>query len=107
MSREVLRDVNGETTGFFNPETSQEYDEGSVWNGSNHISLATGSQWDHEKLYKTKKGSWVLWHFSSWQGVLDRYEEIDEANALVWLLKNGHIEEAEAISPEFIEAHEV
>lgn len=39
------------------------------WNGSNHISQATGSQWEHESLLRTAGGWWVLHRWSQWQGV--------------------------------------
>lgn len=42
---------------WFNPDAAKEYEEATWWNGNNHVSKATGSQWDHEKLYLTPKGT--------------------------------------------------
>ena len=36
------------------------WEEGTRWNGNNHISLATGSQWDHQKLYRSRRGRYWL-----------------------------------------------
>ena len=77
-------------SGWFDTEKAQKFSEDSVWNGSNHISIATGSQWDHEELYRTKIRRWVLHFWSQWQGSLDRWEEIDHASAVTWMMKNDH-----------------
>ena len=50
-----------------------------MWDGRKRISRATGSQWDHETLDHTKHGHWFRHWWSQWQGTLDRWEEIDEA----------------------------
>ena len=75
---------------WFDTEKAQKFTEDSEWNGNNHISRATGSQWDHETLYQTKSGRWVLHSWSQWQGSLDRWEEIDHASAVTWMMKNNY-----------------
>jgi len=64
------------------------WDEDRVWNGSNHISRATGSQWDHEALYRSRKGRYYIEHTSQWQGKLDYATWIDHRSAAEWLLAN-------------------
>jgi hypothetical protein len=54
--------------------------------------VATGSQWHHEYLYYTKSGRWVLNCFSNYQGTLETYEQIDEADAVAWLIRNEHFD---------------
>ena len=88
--RENVFDECGELVGWFDRAKAEEFDEGARWDGSNHISLATGSQWDHEILYRTAGGRWVLHRWSQWQGRPERYRFITDAEAQTWLLKNEH-----------------
>ena len=47
--------------GWFDRDAAKgRYDEDTRWDGSNHVSVATGSQWDHEMLYRTPQDRWVL-----------------------------------------------
>jgi len=66
------------------------WDEDLEWNGNNHISKATGSQWEHETLYKSSKGRYYVVHSSQWQGSTDHAEEISQIDAVTWILQNGH-----------------
>lgn len=34
---------------------SDSWAEASYWDGNNHISKATGSQWTHQQLYRSRK----------------------------------------------------
>lgn len=81
-TRIVLTDGTGR---WFKEESAIQFRESSTWNGSNNISDATGSQWDHEFVYFTKSGLWVKWSCSQYDSVPSTYEEIDEADAIVWL----------------------
>ena len=74
--------------GWFNPETAREYKEDTRWDGRNHISKNTGSQWDHEALYRTTKGAWVLHSWSQWAGSGESWERIDDDRAVEWLITN-------------------
>jgi hypothetical protein len=85
---------------WFDLDAAQSWEEGSRWNGNNHISLATGSQWDHQTLYRTAKLRWVLHDSSQWQGSGETYEEVDEATAAQWLVTNGHDTDAGRLFPE-------
>ena len=66
------------------------WDEATDWDGSNHISRATGSQWLHARLYRSRKGRFYVEHTSQWQGSRDGVTLLDDAAAVRWLLLNGH-----------------
>lgn len=76
---------------WFDPEKAIEFSESTCWNGNNHISVNTGSQWIHETLYHTKSGVWVLYHSSQWQGSLPSWEIIGLDTAATWLIVNEEI----------------
>ena len=46
--------------GHFSPEKAERFAEDTDWDGSNEISVNTGSQWDHQCLYRTSADKWVL-----------------------------------------------
>lgn len=78
--------------------------EDTRWDGSNHISVATGSQWEHQTLYRSRRGRYWLEHTSQWQGSAPYAEWISKRAAAAWLLANDHeipddlAAEAEAIT---------
>ena len=83
--------VGYDLVGWFDDETKGciRFREGTRFDGSNHISIATGSQWDHEALYLTGRNRrWVLNSWSKRQGGDDVYSLITEADAFRWLLVN-------------------
>lgn len=73
---------------WFDRDKAVRIDEGTWWDGNNHISRVTGSQWAHESLFYTRKGCWVLCESSQWGGVKTEYSVIPDERALVWLLDN-------------------
>jgi len=83
-----------DTIAWFDLSKSETWEEDTYWNGNNHISKATGTQWDHEQLYKSRKGSWIINRWSQWQGSTERWTQIGESEAHEWLLRNG---EADAV----------
>jgi hypothetical protein len=87
MQRQALTDGSGR---WFDLDSAECFDEHTWWNGNNHISKATGSQWDHEKLYRTAGGRWILNQWSQWQGSSETWEEINDAEAAAWLVTNNH-----------------
>ncbi len=62
------------------------WEESTDWDGNNHISRATGSQWNHQTLYKSAKGRYYLVHSSQWQGSVDHAEWATPQEAARWLL---------------------
>ena len=88
MKRQVLD--NGK---WFDVDAATRFEEDTWWNGNNHISKATGTQWDHEALYRTASGTWILHWWSQWQGSEDRWTELTAEQASAWLIKNEHFED--------------
>ena len=82
MTRIALTDDTGR---WFDDDKATGFDENTRWDGSNHISRATDSQWDHEALYYTATGNWILHTWSQYQGTLETYETIDRDTAIQWL----------------------
>lgn len=80
--------------GWFDLESAEVWDEGTRWDGSNNISLATGSQWDHERLYRTAGKRWVLNAWSQWEGRKETWRFIDHDAAQAWLIENEYSAEA-------------
>ena len=78
-----------ELAGWFELDRADAIHEDTWWDGSNHISIPTGSQSEHQVLYRTAMGRWVLHCYSQWQGVPDTYEFISEQRARDWLLGNS------------------
>ncbi len=72
-------------------EKAQKWWDGKTeWDGNNHISKATGSQWNHQTLYKSRKGRYYVEHSSQWQGSRTRVEWVSNEEAARWLLHNEH-----------------
>ncbi len=67
----------------------QSWEEDTRWDGNNHISVATGSQWEHETLYKSRKGRYWIEHTSNWQGRMPHAEWVSNHEAARWLLHNN------------------
>lgn len=98
MARVNIFNEDQELIGWFDDEKAESFKEASWWNGSNHISVATGSQYEHEILYRTVGGRWVLNCWSQWQGVPESYRFMTDQEAQTWLLAN---EEDEAVEKYF------
>ena len=95
MERKALTDYSGK---WFDVSKAEIFEEDSQWNGNNHISCATGSQWNHEKLYRTASGKWVLNWWSQMQGSMESWTEVSDEEAAAWLVRNG--EESDIVSDE-------
>ena len=74
---------------WFDADKAECIKEDTFWDGNNHISKATGSQWEHESLYRTAGGQWVLHHWSNYQGQMASYRLISNDKAAEWLAKQG------------------
>lgn len=75
---------------YFDKDHATEYDEDTNWDGHNYVSVATGSDFNHQILYRTANGRWVLHSWSQREGSMDKYEAIPDADAFGWLVCNGH-----------------
>jgi hypothetical protein len=84
---------------------TKSWDEATTWNGNNHISVATGSQWNHQRLHRSRRGRYWLESWSQWQGTTAHAEWLDERAAARWLLANEHEvpEELAAVADEVLD----
>ena len=90
---------------WFDVDKATVFMEATRWNGNNRISVNTNSQWAHEALYRTAKGSFVLNSYSDYQGSQETWEVIDDQSAVDWLIRNAkeipkdlqHLEETNEI----------
>jgi len=69
---------------------TESWPEDTVFDGHNHISKATASQWYHQELYRSRKGRYWIECTSNWQGEQARAEWLSPEAATRWLLLNGH-----------------
>ena len=86
MSRVALTDDSGT---WFETNSAVLFKEDTRWDGRNQISVPTGSQWEHEWLYYTKSGKWVMHTWSNYQGRGESYEQVSEEKAVEWLIQNA------------------
>lgn len=82
MKRQALNDG-----GWFDVDAATMYEETQHHDGRNMVSNATGDQWEHEALYCTGKGTWILNHWSQWQGSRETWERITPEEAAAWFVK--------------------
>ena len=87
---------------WFNPDQAERFDESTFWDGDNNVSFATGSEWDHETLYRTADDQWVKHFTSQYEGRGESWAILDPEEAYTWLLQNGH----EEAVPEYFLAQE-
>lgn len=71
-------------------KASKEWDEATYFDGRNSISRATGDQWVHQTLYRSRRGRYYVLHTSQWQGSHPSAEWVSEQEAARWLLLNEH-----------------
>jgi len=87
MGRIILTDG----TKWFDTDKAQIWEEAVRYNGRNWVSLATGTPWDHQRLYRTKTGRWVLHSWTQWLGGKpSEYIEVSPKVAAEWLIRNDH-----------------
>lgn len=70
--------------------STKSWNEDKRFDGRNHISVATGSQWTHETLYRSRRGRYWIEHESQYQGSTPHAEWISNRAAAQWLLANNH-----------------
>lgn len=99
-------EYTGEKTlvGWFDPASSETFEEGTYWDGNNHRGVISGLQVGSECLYRTKGGRWVR-HYdatSEFNGP-EFYEFLTDEQARTWLLRAS---EDEAVEKYFGEVEE-
>lgn len=78
---------------WFDLEKATKYDEETYHDGSNFISKSTGSQWEHEILFRTAAGKFILNSWSNFQGRPEKYEIVSKEFAAEWFVKNEYATE--------------
>lgn len=73
--------------GWFDPDSATRYHEDTSWDGSNHISVNVGRH-NHQSLYRTKGGRWVLNDWSDWVSSEETFRFVSDEVAKEWLLRN-------------------
>jgi hypothetical protein len=71
-------------------KASKSWEEDTRFDGHNQISIPTGSQWEHQTLYRSRRGRYYIEHTSRWRGPLPLAEWISNESATTWLLLNEH-----------------
>lgn len=88
---------------WFDADAAKVYEDDTRWDGNNHISVATGSQWTRQTVYHTAGGSWVLeTHTHGFNGRV--YAVLSQSDAFSWLIDNGH---HSAVSDDYLAKQEV
>jgi hypothetical protein len=95
MKRVYLED----SSKWFDAEAAQMFKEDTWHNGSNFISKATGSQWEHQSLYLTASQKFIIHAWSDFQGKPEIYKEVSNEYAAEWFVKNEYQNED---IPEFL-----
>ena len=85
---------NGVKTGrWFDSEKAEMFNEDRKHDGHNWISEATGSQWNHEAVYRTKGGVFIINKYCDYQGSKESHEVISNEEAAAWFIKNNYCDE--------------
>ena len=90
MKRIALTDNTG---GWFDLDAATNFEEETNFDGSENVSVNVG-QWNHQSLFRTKTGRWVLYTTSQWQGTIDSWRAITDEEAARWLVRNDHAHES-------------
>jgi len=74
--------------GWFDESGAESWAESTYHDGRNHVSRATGDQWLHEHLYRSRNGQWIINSYSDWQGSTETYERVTPSDAAAWFIRN-------------------
>lgn len=96
MERQNARRPDG-SLGWFDLDKAEPFRQDTWWDGSNHISRATGTSRDHEALFHTANGQWVLNTYSRWQAKPETWAFIPVEQAREWLLAQNQDAAAERL----------
>ena len=85
MTRQII-----DGGGWLDLDTATKFTEERYWDGNNHRSVNTRSQWSQQTLYRTKSGTYVVYQTSQWQGSHDTWTRLSAEEAVAWLLRNDY-----------------
>jgi hypothetical protein len=76
---------------WFDLDGAVLFEEALAHNGEHWVSCATLTEFDHETLYLTRRGAFLIRYWSTWGGeVCERFERVSQAAAAEWLVDNNH-----------------
>ncbi|HZJ99617.1 MAG TPA: hypothetical protein VFC79_06405 [Tissierellaceae bacterium] len=87
MERKAITNGNGK---WFDIEKAICYPELTYHNGKNYISKITGSQWEHEAMYKTASGHYIHNKYSDYQGSVETYIVVTKEVAAEWFAQQEY-----------------
>lgn len=90
-------DTQETVTGWFDPSSGDSFEEGTEWDGNNHIGVCSGIQASvgGETLWRTAKGRWVLNRDArSYFNGPNAYRFLTDAEAKEWLVRSEVNDEA-------------
>lgn len=85
MTRQII-----DGGGWLDLDTAKRFKEDKYWDGNNHCSVNTRSQWSQQTMYRTKSGTYVVYETSQWQGSRDTWTRLSAEEAVAWLLRNDY-----------------
>jgi hypothetical protein len=93
---EYAPDERRPVVGWYDPDKAvAAINENTEWNGNTLVSVVAGGAFEHETLYLTKAGRWVLYHWSQWQRTAPTSQFLTATEARDWLTRNGSDDEIE------------
>ncbi len=97
--KRIITSEQGEKIAWFDDSKAIHFSEERRFDGRNMISVATNSQWEHEAVYRTAKGKWVINRWSDWQGSQESYHLIANEEAFSWIhMNSANAEKIELLS---------
>jgi hypothetical protein len=83
----VYTETGQHLDGWFDLDKAVGIPERLIWDGNNNVSVHVG-RCEHQRLYRTSGGRWVLHTWSQWVGTQPTYAYISDDDAKTWLLRN-------------------
>jgi hypothetical protein len=74
--------------GSFDPLVGEYFAEGKYSDGANTVSTITRSQFEHEGIFRTPDGAWVLNCWSRLEGSRETFQFIGDDEAKDWLIRS-------------------
>ncbi len=103
MNKVPLNDNSGR---WFDLQSARSWPEAVMLaSDGTPVSRATGNSWEHETLYLTTHGSFVLGFFDEHNPSHTQFVEWDQTRAVKWLISNGYGDQVAKLELEAEEKH--
>lgn len=90
MNRINIPTDDGHVAGWFDLDRATEFQPQRRWDGSNMRDINARGNFEHQELYRTAQGRWVLRHWSQREGSPDTFRFVSDDVAREWLIRNEH-----------------